>query len=493
MQDIVATKPKTQKAIGLFALSKFKDGHYPNGPKWIIPKYKLISSIKDITKFTKPVFARPCPIKPRHGFIDSRVVSNKTQLIDLFSLVKKEDEQAEIILMSKIEAELSAVLTPSQITIGPSNDGATKGEKTFSFPIAGVKRNKALEKQAKVLDTPYYELLKHKNKIYVVQLRDGPASGCGNIIPQSLTVKKVITINNQDLMQWEKLIAGAENGTVVYHPGGSALSHYSVHAIINKIPVLFDQKPSIDDKLSTNFKSEPKVNAFLKGIKNGLKHKDNKNLSKMLGIALFAVHNSNALINTKDGAELAGFGIGWLYKLSLATLKSEIRFNDYSVSLATRGKVINESLESSFKARKNLYGYFKEFSIGSWKCGYGGAAWAECAAKTIRLDNSITDFLSVSNEKNLMALIVSANIVVNLQHNNGFMLDKIMGNDSYYDNDDDQNLFAGYAKGNLYWIARAAFDFVELYDRKSYSINMPKLQNDILPADFKRIKKRYGI
>jgi hypothetical protein len=143
--------PKTQKAKSiLFGCAELQEqssyiyslrGY---GTKSLILKDPiLISSKKDITdldpKFwkDKKIFARPCPKVPRHGFVDSRVISNKEELKSLYKEVLKEDPQGEIVLTNFLDnAVCNAVLTTGgTISIGPGHNGATAGKNSFSFPV----------------------------------------------------------------------------------------------------------------------------------------------------------------------------------------------------------------------------------------------------------------------------------------------------------------------------------------------------------------------
>lgn len=63
---------KTQKALGIQALSYYG---------WRVPSCRFISEAENLPHYTDaPVFVRPCPMRPRHGFVDSRVCTTAAEI-----------------------------------------------------------------------------------------------------------------------------------------------------------------------------------------------------------------------------------------------------------------------------------------------------------------------------------------------------------------------------------------------------------------------------
>src|SRR5207237_6510131 len=87
-------------------------------------------------KLRPQLFARPCPVRPRHGFVDSRKV--KAFDPDVINLLKEswaEDPDAELLLTPYIPAEFSGVWRPGLLVLGPGHDGATSGHSSIAVPL----------------------------------------------------------------------------------------------------------------------------------------------------------------------------------------------------------------------------------------------------------------------------------------------------------------------------------------------------------------------
>lgn len=215
-----------------------------------------------------PMFARPCPEIPRHGFVESRPVANLEELENVFREARAADPNAEVILMPKLTGAFSAVATNAGVTWGLGNAGVTSNESaTFHIPVLANKTTwhkriaKGNQKLIRVVDAligvAYVELVEHQGQIFAVQLRDGPEPPVTTeYIPRQTKVKNVIrTTGYPDLLSWEKTlngvmkISGNAGGTVIHIPNGALSSHYAVHGIQLGIPVLTRAHVSIGDTL----------------------------------------------------------------------------------------------------------------------------------------------------------------------------------------------------------------------------------------------------
>src|SRR3990167_4520172 len=125
-------KIKTQKALGVSVLLR-NYGSYSLGLKGLMQQ---ASDIEVLPSHTFPCFARPAPSKPRHGYIDSRMVYSRPELQALMKEVLADDPDGEILLCQYIQSRYSAIWTPSSIVAGHGHDGATSGQNTAVMPLA---------------------------------------------------------------------------------------------------------------------------------------------------------------------------------------------------------------------------------------------------------------------------------------------------------------------------------------------------------------------
>lgn len=234
----------TQKARGIDSIGKLH-----SVPTWIgRPENFYVLPYNMPPTYRMPIFARPCPERPRHGFVDSREVTTLQELLDLYVEAKLADPKAEVVTMSKLSGKCSAIATDAGVTWGLGNDGVTAGGAVLwdiPCPNAGltsqiVKHNPKLQGDISHL---YMEIVEHNDRPIIVQLRDGPkiTSASGNYIPEKdYRVTNVILGDptSTDLLKWEKLIAEAPKGSVLVLPGTGLSSHYAVHGITHKLAVL---------------------------------------------------------------------------------------------------------------------------------------------------------------------------------------------------------------------------------------------------------------
>ena len=239
---------RTQKARGVVALAST---HYQNGHKQFgmfgteAAKNLTVLPYKVPTKF--PIFARPCPEVPRHGFVDSREVKTLEELLDVYAEAKNADPRAEVLTMPKLTARASAIATDSGVVWGMGHDGATSGRgDLFNIPCSS--KDKAFTDyfirqygEGLIKDHAYMELVEHEGHIRLVQFRDGPGLPKGaarNYVPHAdYHVTNVITVTDADqenLLAWEKKIAEAPKGTLIHMPGGTLASHLAVHGVAHK-------------------------------------------------------------------------------------------------------------------------------------------------------------------------------------------------------------------------------------------------------------------
>src|SRR5438046_5321750 len=252
---------RSQKARGVLALAA--------DPSWNVPRFMVLSEPPpngyawNRVDAHLPAWGRPCPITPRHGFVDSRRVETRAQLESLWAESVAADPHAELLVMKQIEAVSSAILAPGLLVIGPGNDGATSGHDSLSLPIrADVNYRAGTLIRAGITDAPYLEVVVDNHaRPYAVQLRDGLACGRDvDFVPERMDVSNVVVLDpdprkQPDLLTWPTMVANFPAGTAVYQLGGSMASHQAMHCRAewekskHCVPILFTRCPKVGETL----------------------------------------------------------------------------------------------------------------------------------------------------------------------------------------------------------------------------------------------------
>lgn len=263
--------PKTQKARGVLF------GRMIGHTKWGVSAY-IQAGNDDITVFpgknfkmpiSWPQFARPCPVRPRHGFVESRQVNSISDVMKVLNETLLEERDAEMILMPKLSGKYSAVATNAGVVWGWGNDGATSRAGGVLIPAAvpssdwtthilrqhhsasEYERAKHLA-EGLISDTAYLELVENDAHTYIVQVRDGPEQKAArNWIPDRRTAGVVLTPEPGDtLLTWESKVKNfAASHTVVNLPGHTLSDHYAVHAIAAGVPVITDRHVTLGETI----------------------------------------------------------------------------------------------------------------------------------------------------------------------------------------------------------------------------------------------------
>lgn len=254
--------PKTQKARGV--LYGRLIGHH----KWgVSSSFKHDGSVaiqvfpgkKFKAPHSWPQFARPCPVRPRHGFVESRKVNTMAEAMEVLNETLLVEREAEMILMPVLSGKYSAVATNAGVVWGFGNDGATSKPGGVLIPAnsSGLAWSKTILEQAVtaseydkahelitglLTDTAYLEIVEDSDHTYIVQVRDGPEQAAvTNWIPDKRVVDTIITPDGPDLLKWEKKVKEyAGPGAVVLLPAHTLSDHFAVHAIAAGLPVITD-------------------------------------------------------------------------------------------------------------------------------------------------------------------------------------------------------------------------------------------------------------
>jgi len=438
---------KTQKAQGI--VSGLPYLHNSQGYErlmWFCDymKHNTIVS-KDEIQFIAgfPYFARPCPQKPRHGFVDSRTVQNNYELSNLWDEVMKQDSQGEIVLGQHYSnVDYSSVYVNSGVmSIGAGNDGATGGKNSISFPVASHKFNNffMIDSGLELEDTVYIESIFTKNKWHMAQVRGGPeiTAMSPDFIPESVEVKSIVKPCD-DLLLWERLTKSFGEGTVVYAPGYTLASHAAIHCVLNSIPFVTTTKPEIGQTLKADEKIdfEPILRKQFKlGVDAGLalcNDMSELGLRKLLYYSLSVLHNWVWLKRSTNAGWVLGSASVIFSKICAAIVAGEYRhfvstnYNDRP----KRAVVYQESLAGGSEIFKTMPAMFEDFYAGRWESGFGGVPWANCVWHFYEIWTAIVkQYNNINNDtfsdKDEFSIVGPMNKTTNIAHNNGWWFNKI--------------------------------------------------------------------
>lgn len=426
-----------------------------------------------------PAFVRPCPERPRHGFVESRRVLKTEDLLTLAAETKKEDARGEVMLTPVYTSvQLNAIWTPSLLTLGEGHDGATAGKDTVTFPLVGP-----LPKDLQRIlprcgvgpdEDPYIEAIYTGGSSYarwmgslsgtLTQLRAGPKGAVlGDYIPVDTTVSTVIKAGG-DLLEWERLLRGATPGTVVYHPGGSPSDHYSAHARTFGVPVIFSAEPVVGSTLVATSTPTLDPGAVLEGIilgdqwltlLNGVDHETGEgaevlrtDLRQACTYMLAAFHHAGASGGV-NASRIFGFSVITMIRLGFSAAMAEARYEKTSPifdkfgwsktdgayrelvwDLTIPWSLSKIAANLNYLINKHRWGNFGN-GCGSETNTFGGKKWAQCALSLIDLINGVRDLARERDSATLNTLIRAMNIAINQAHNGGWWLGKFVSQSTF--------------------------------------------------------------
>lgn len=480
---------RSQKAKGLAVLGKVVGSLNCLGGLAALPILKVIQTEEDLAaavfdplsplNIYYPVFARPCPARPRHGFVDSRVVKNYDQLCQVYKETMAADPEGELMLCSVIDATYNAVWTPNLLTVGHGNDGATAGKVILQFPLSGM-MDKVIEgclERADIKECPFVEVVwkdaefPDMGAIYLTQLRDGPnVPALKDIIKTQTTVKKVLKPQGMDLLAWEQLILDykGEDGVVVVNTAGAVSDHYSIHAVAAGIPLITSREVEVGDTLEVVMKEPINPMAVLRGAAavDDFYDKD-AGYAEYVRPILLALHNATAFGG--DDGKWLGIAAALMLRFGSTALKGEVRHldNDHG----SRDKVYEKLLPYSLSRHQASvmrsvhalrYGQFPGASIG-------GLKWASCGAATIDLFEALREVAVEQSTASVDNLLASLNRAVNQAHNGGWWLNKFISPDSF------DRVQQGHL-GELLRSVPTLVKFNELYEKTSLQATINKAE-----------------
>ncbi len=444
------------------------------------------------TRVKFPCFARPCPITPKHGFVESRTVHGVVDVLNLLAETLAADPEGELILMPECTGAYSAVATNAGIAWGLGRDGVTSGSASNgeaprfipSLTATGVWNNACRSSFSAPPDKEcvYVELVEDQGRTRLVQLRNGPeqAAVAGlDYIPRRLEVTARIYPGDVDfdLMRWDKLVRNASPGTVaVLPPGTTRFSHYAVHCLINKMPILFGHTPVIGAILEPtgakalptlkqehlDYLSQVIMNRLLSRSDPGPSVKDGRTHDETRDRIITAVGTCHAMMGwgvEEHLLRLRGEGAADCFLYSAAACLGELRhfYSSSGPGYSSNGGLIHETDVAAFLPKAELahflgvgggchvsravvYSSMNRLSIAQqvelvkhtsvdlgqtgWSSAFGGKSWAEAASQTAWLGRALISFCQTPTPDRWKRLVCRYNATLHACHNNGKVLTK---------------------------------------------------------------------
>lgn len=459
--------PGTQKAKGVFFLQDKIKSIQGNFYNWNVPKHLLFRagiSFSD-SSFNFPVFARPCPVNPRHGFVDSTLCNNAEELNQVSAATYAAESDAEILVTKPVDSYYNAIINGQVITFARGNDGATGGKGCNYFYISedplsemlGLNNRKVIAED----EIPFYEFVFgdgiSSNITNLVQVRSAPKTPrVKDFVPDTVEVKTILKAEG-DLLDWESLLKTVDpKTTIVDHTNGSLSSHYAIHAIVNKVPIFTTYlpelgsvvPPTVEDVSITDLDKQKFLRSFSAGfssteylIKN-IKY-NQQSIDQIMGgiirVALSTLHNFSVVSLSKD-YELLGMVLGLFCRSTFAVSFGETRYNrkraaanlyytSYYSKVPEGGRnvcynhMMNLGVDEAQATMAKVYHIFDRMK---WDSSYGGKKWASCTRSAVELFNACVSL-------DIQKVVELFNRVINENHNGGKYLNKVV---SYSDFDE---------------------------------------------------------
>lgn len=452
---------KTQKANGVYAIAT---GRGPAGESasWssrIAKKSKLLMWEVEGMIPHFPLFARPCPIKPRHGFVESRVVNNSAEVFQVVRETLEQDAEGEVILAPVIDACWSAVATENSVSIGAKNDGATSGKALLTLPLMRQGYSGAVKFSQWGLastDSAYFEFVHDNDCLHLVQIRGGPSipAGAKNYIPEAVKVQKVIRPGYPlpSLLQWEKTVKteGKTPGSVIWLPEMSLASHWAIHGIQNNFPVYTGEDCPIYKSLEPESPVIPEPSKDeLKDLARQMEEVEFNwpypRPTEALKLTLLVFHNSLLWPWGPKENKLRAHGVMAAAALGTVACLGELRHwnregpGKAGISLELSLPFLakhNESIQRdavydysllnlTWDQLGPLWAPMREgFNHPLWYGNYGGKKWATCTRKSEALNKRIQIFKKGPTSLRWRRVIAALNDLLNVAHNGGKLFTK---------------------------------------------------------------------
>jgi len=451
-RGIPAKTAKSQKIRGMSAIAGLTRyglrGHAVRDWVWS-PAAWVAEGIAGPHGMCYPVFARPCPITPRHGFVDSRLVKDDADLQSLAVESCAADPQAEILLTRFIDSKISAVITPQTLAIGKGHEGATSGKSVTLFgPAPSAHQVNSTKVHAGIAegDVPYVEAVGDYDELESVQVRGGPADSVAvDFVPNAIVVCSVIVATEDyDLLKWERDIAAAPDGTVVHAPNMSLSSHFCVHAVVHGIPVLTTREPVIGETLAETGApvwTPGDWRRLAKAVRNADALIADHGLGqRMACLAVGGLHCAGTPAPATDAqlnllalgavSALKHIGAACLGEARHANSQTFNRNDDAEARIAmmdrrshgnselTRTAIFDRAERASINLlRGALMALVPIYRKASWDTSYGGKKWAAINSSARRLAIGLDNFQKSPSPEKWAKVVTAWNEAIHREHN----------------------------------------------------------------------------
>ncbi len=467
---------RTQKARGCAALAAHGGG-LPFGTMFSVDALKACEVWPYRHYHHFPKFGRPCPLTPRHGFVDSRVLHDVGDVMRLIAETLAIERDAEIMFGPVLEGKWSAIVNNAGVSIGRGHDGATggKGALLIPAPVDPSMLAEAVD-ATQIKEAPFYEVVGHSHHAELVQMRDGPAMpATADFIPGPVRVGRVM-IPHDDLLRWETEIKEASSDTVVWAHGSTLASHAAVHAIARGLAVVTSERkpvvgemlePTAEDNKLTKDALHYTARQLVAALKIRFGHSvlggtSSRGAQSHCLTAVCALQASAPWGPREDLARIRAWAIATLARYLTAACAGEARhfptagparyyarglhrykYEDRPRSKAhpdldiagyydpdpvglhgSREQYYREALAlNAVECEKMAAACIRDFS-GDWAGGMGGPAWLGVAVKTHDLWRAIFRFTAKPTLPRFQVMVMAANTAINTAHNGGPILTK---------------------------------------------------------------------
>ena len=398
---------QTQKAQGVRVLARTTDradsetggfSHEVCRRTLLYPHHykEVAEAIQKAVWRSKAVFVRPCPVTPKHGFLDSFRTGEMARVIDAYKQVKTVDPCGEVLVAPVVNATVSGVITPTSFSLGAGNAGVTNGmgccvEMLFNTPYAeGLNaltcgpltpqlQGYVTSNWESVNDCPYVEFVSDFSQVSpeIVQLRFGPRPPTGSdFIPDLCILAEEVDLTAMhvaDFMAWEgvmkeaaaynalqKVDGGLKRRVVKLPHYCSMASHWAVQAMLYGVPVV----RNVDAQVGTTLPPTDAHNVDVVGLSqwtvghlaNALDLAPQYILSTFDGVTplnfsvdpsrylrpvgvatLLAAHHSlHWPVNSRVGAYVARAAVAYVYLGAMCCLGEARHYNKHCDSSANR-------------------------------------------------------------------------------------------------------------------------------------------------------------
>lgn len=482
---------KTQKVNGILALAFGHCGYTQYSVAYSPQVLAVLQNPEDLAPFSHavspshfPVFARPCPVTPQHGFVDSVPARNPDYVIDVFLEAKAADPDAEVLIMPVLSARYSGVITTVGVAIGFGNAGVTSGEGMSYFVPAPASLDKRMSKigiNAKITTSPYIEFVENDMTPCLVQLRDGPklVGASPDWVPKATQVKHVLrgqeigqlTQRMVPLLTWQKRLEALspeeKKGTVVNLEGMTLASHYAVQAITHEIPVITSRSVVVGDQLkpSSAMRAKAAHAPDYREIATNLTSRLGHPLTPKYGsdwplaATLLVMGVAHAHATWPGGVPhlnaLRGQAVALAIRLGMTVCLGESRhyreqctpsgkdlpflpihlgtigvgpeWVEGGESNVSRNKIFDWGLTCDLHTAAVWTVYALEmFNANGWHSNFGGVKWARIAAYTLDLLAKAQAFVCRPNKATWARTARALDLVADAVHNSGYAFSKFV-------------------------------------------------------------------